>query len=93
MVKAINPNRIFVRLGFLCYQAFAVQSAPIKRVGASTATYFLGLDIAVGGGSVVLVIVANALGYQHLYQITEIVMIIALALYHFVIRKHSYIAE
>lgn len=43
MVKAINPNRIFVRLGFLCYQALAVQSAPIKRVGVSTATYFLAL--------------------------------------------------
>lgn len=75
------------------FQALAVQSALIERVGVSTATYFLALDIAVGGGSVVLVIVANALGYQHLYQITAIVMIIALALYHFVIRKHSYIAE
>ena len=59
----------------------------------STATYFLALDIAVGAGSVILALIANALGYQHLYQITSLIMIIALALYHFVIRKHSYIAE
>ena len=75
------------------FQALAVQSAPIERAGVSTATYFLALDIAVGAGSVILALIANALGYQHLYQITAIVMIIALALYHFVIRKHSYIAE
>lgn len=75
------------------FQALAVQSAPIERAGVSTATYFLALDIAVGAGSVILALIANALGYQHLYQTTAIVMIIALALYHFVIRKHSYIAE
>lgn len=75
------------------FQALAVQSAPIERAGVSTATYFLALDIAVGAGSVILALIANALGYQYLYQITSLIMIIALALYHFVIRKHSYIAE
>ena len=75
------------------FQALAVQSAPIERAGVSTATYFLALDIAVGAGSVVLALIANALGYQYLYQITAFIMVAALALYHFVIRKHSYIAE
>ena len=75
------------------FQALAVQSAPIERAGVSTATYFLALDIAVGAGSVVLALIANALGYQYLYQITALIMVVALALYHFVIRKHSYIAE
>ena len=75
------------------FQALAVQSAPIERAGVSTATYFLALDIAVGAGSVILALIANALGYQYLYQITSLIMIIALALYHFAIRKHSYVAE
>ena len=75
------------------FQALAVQSAPIERAGVSTATYFLALDIAVGAGSVILALIANALGYQYLYQITALIMVVALALYHFVIRKHSYIAE
>lgn len=75
------------------FQALAVQSAPIERAGVSTATYFLALDIAVGAGSFILALIANALGYQYLYQITSLIMIIALALYHFVIRKHSYVVE
>lgn len=75
------------------FQALAVQSAPIERAGVSTATYFLALDIAVGAGSVILALIANALGYQYLYQITSLIMIIAIALYHFVIRKHSYVVE
>lgn len=50
------------------FQALAVQSAPIERAGVSTATYFLALDIAVGAGSVILALIANALGYQSLYQ-------------------------
>lgn len=75
------------------FQALAVRSAPIERAGVSTATYFLALDIAVGAGSVILALIANALGYQYLYQITSLIMIIALALYHFVIRKHSYVVE
>lgn len=75
------------------FQALAVQSAPIERAGVSTATYFLALDIAVGAGSVILALIANALGYQYLYQITSLIMIIALALYHFVIHKHSYVVE
>ena len=75
------------------FQALAVQAAPIERAGVSTATYFLALDIAVGAGSVVLALIANALGYQYLYQITALIMVIALALYHFVIRKHSYVVE
>ena len=75
------------------FQALAVQSAPIERAGVSTATYFLALDIAVGAGSVILALIANALGYQYLYQNTSLIMIIALALYHFVIRKHSYVVE
>ena len=75
------------------FQALAVQSAPIERAGVSTATYFLALDIAVGAGSVILALIANALGYQYLYQITSLIMIIAVALYHFLVRKHSYVVE
>ena len=71
------------------FQALAVQSAPIERAGVSTATYFLALDIAVGAGSIVLAMIANALGYQYLYQITALIMVVALGLYHFIIKGYS----
>lgn len=71
------------------FQALAIQSAPIERAGVSTATYFLALDISVGAGSIVLALLANALGYQYLYIITALVMVIALSLYHVWIKKYT----
>ena len=75
------------------FQALAVQSAPMERAGVATATYFLALDISVGLGSVILALVANAWGYNHLYQLTALVMVVALGLYHFGIRRYVAIAE
>lgn len=71
------------------FQALAIQSAPIERAGVSTATYFLALDISVGAGSIILALLANALGYQYLYIITALVMVIALSLYHVWIKKYT----
>ena len=71
------------------FQALAIQSAPIERAGVSTATYFLALDISVGAGSVILALLANALGYQYLYIITALVMVVALGLYHVWIKKYT----
>ena len=71
------------------FQALAIQSAPIERAGVSTATYFLALDISVGAGSVILALLANALGYQYLYIITALIMVVALGLYHVWIKKYT----
>lgn len=71
------------------FQALAIQSAPIERAGVSTATYFLALDISVGAGSIILALLANALGYRYLYIIAALVMVIALSLYHVCIKKYT----
>ena len=71
------------------FQALAIQSVPIERAGVSTATYFLALDISVGAGSIILALLANALGYQYLYIITALVMVIALSLYHVWIKQYT----
>lgn len=71
------------------FQALAIQSAPIERAGVSTATYFLALDISVGASSVILALLASALGYQYLYIITALVMVVALGLYHVWIKKYT----
>lgn len=71
------------------FQALDIQSAPIERAGVSTATYFLALDISVGAGSIILALLANALGYQYLYIIAALVMVIALSLYHVWIKKYT----
>ena len=71
------------------FQALAIQSAPIERAGVSTATYFLALDISVGAGSVILALLASAVGYQYLYMFTAIIMIVALTLYHIWIKRYT----
>lgn len=71
------------------FQALAIQSAPIERAGVSTATYFLALDISVGAGSVILALLASAVGYQYLYMFTAVTMIVALALYHIWIKRYT----
>lgn len=71
------------------FQALAIQSAPIERAGVSTATYFLALDISVGAGSVILALLASAVGYQYLYMFTAVIMIVALALYHIWIKRYT----
>lgn len=71
------------------FQALAIQSAPIERAGVSTATYFLALDISVGAGSVILALLASAIGYQYLYMFTAVIMIVALALYHIWIKRYT----
>ena len=71
------------------FQALAIQSAPIERAGVSTATYFLALDISVGAGSVILALLASAVGYQYLYMFTAMIMIVALALYHIWIKRYT----
>ena len=71
------------------FQALAIQSAPIERAGVSTATYFLALDISVGAGSVILALLASAVGYQYLYMFTAVIMIVALSLYHIWIKRYT----
>ena len=71
------------------FQALAIQSAPIERAGVSTATYFLALDISVGAGSVILALLASAVGYQYLYIFTAVIMIVALTLYHIWIKRYT----
>lgn len=71
------------------FQALAIQSALIERAGVSTATYFLALDISVGAGSVILALLASAIGYQYLYMFTAVIMIVALALYHIWIKRYT----
>lgn len=71
------------------FQALAIQSAPIERAGVSTATYFLALDISVGAGSVILALLASAVGYQYLYMFTAVTMIVALVLYHIWIKRYT----
>ena len=85
---ATTPMAIILTAPLLGLGYGAAQPA-FQRAGVSTATYFLALDISVGAGSIILALLANTLGYQYLYIIAALVMVIALSLYHVWIKKYT----
>ncbi|MBI3977000.1 MAG: MFS transporter [Chloroflexi bacterium] len=50
-------------------QAMSVDGVPPERRGAANSTYFSSLDIGIGGGSILLGVVAQAFGYPVMYVV------------------------
>jgi MFS family permease len=65
-------------------QVIAVSLAPDHRVGTATATYFLMLDLGSGFGPMVLGFLIPHTGYPGMYGLLAGVVVVAMALYHFV---------
>lgn len=64
------------------FQTLAIQTSPACRAGVATATYFWGLDISVGLGSVFLSVVASHAGYRTMYLFAAVVVGVAAAAYY-----------
>lgn len=67
------------------FQTLAIQSVPIDRAGAATATYFWFLDIFVGLSAIALGIVATMFGYSVLYGMVCPLTVIVTALGYFLL--------
>lgn len=65
-------------------QVIAVSLAPDHRVGTATATYYLMLDLGSGLGPMVLGLLIPHTGYHGMYGLLAGVVVVAMALYHFV---------
>jgi MFS family permease len=63
-------------------QALAVRRAPPERWGAATGTFYAAFDMGYGLGGIVWGLVAEATGYQAMYFITLIPLVLAVALYY-----------
>ena len=62
------------------FQTLAIQSAPLSRAGAATATFFWFLDILVGIAAATLGLIAGAFGYTLMYGLVCPAVEIAAAL-------------
>lgn len=72
------------------FQTLAIQSVPVDRAGAATATYFWFLDIFVGLSAIILGVVATAFGYGVLYGIVCPMTVVVAALGYFIFfTKHQ----
>ena len=62
-------------------QAAAVRSAPLTRVGLSTSTYFLCMDVGVALGPMLMGALVPALGYRGMYVAAAAVVALGLVYY------------
>ena len=62
-------------------QTMAVRDVEPSRRGAANATFYLGFDLGIGTGSILLGAVAESIGYQSMYLWSTITVVIALLLY------------
>lgn len=69
------------------FQTLAVKSAPMRRSGVATATYFWALDISVGLAAVLLSLVAAEWGYPFMYSYLSTAVIVAGALLYLLWRR------
>ena len=63
------------------FQTIAIQSSPAVRAGVATATYFWSLDIFVGLGALGLSLISLQVGYQWMYMISAMVVLLAAIFY------------
>ncbi|SEA90565.1 Predicted arabinose efflux permease, MFS family [Thalassobacillus cyri] len=63
------------------FQTMAVQSASIKRSGHSTATFFMFYDSGIAAGSFIWGLVVAQAGYQQLYIISAVIVLVVIALF------------
>ncbi|MGW9019212.1 MFS transporter, partial [Priestia megaterium] len=82
---------ILIGLGFGNFQSssqtMAIQSVPQNRIGVATATYFVFMDLGYALGPVVLGILQDRIGYQHMYLLVAILVLLVLVTYYFIIGK------
>ncbi|PID22291.1 MFS transporter [Sporosarcina sp. P3] len=64
-----------------CAQAIALQGVKPERLGVATSTFFIFLDFGFGFGPYVLGLLVPIIGYQHLYLVLMVIVLIALGLF------------
>ncbi|MFG6115515.1 MFS transporter [Halobacillus sp. MO56] len=69
------------------FQTMAVQSASIKRSGHSTATFFMFYDSGIAAGSFIWGLVVAQAGYQQLYIISALIVLVVIALFSIQTKK------
>ncbi|WP_224760665.1 MFS transporter [Salinibacterium sp. ZJ450] len=78
----------FLGIGFggllPCAQAIAITTAPLRRVGVTTSTYFIALDAGTGFGPLVLGSLIPAIGFEGMYAALAVLVLASMVLYHFV---------
>ncbi len=66
-----------------CCQAVAIKSVPPEKIGLSTSTFSIFLDLGLGFGPYLLGAVIAILSYRQLYAVLAVVILLSIVLYTF----------
>ncbi|TQR20123.1 MFS transporter [Psychrobacillus vulpis] len=75
-----------------CFQTLSIESTSPKRSGYATATFFTLFDTGLAVGSYILGLIATQLGYQNLYLLSSIIIIVTLVIFIFRQKKKDRLA-
>jgi len=71
-----------------CCQAISIKSVPPEKVGLSTATFSIFLDIGLGFGPYILGLFISIISYSRLYGLLSVVVLLTIALYYVLYGRH-----
>lgn len=70
-------------------QTMAVAGAPKEKLGAATATFFIGFDAGVGAGSVIAGLMSQYLGYGNMYMSLAVFPVIGACLFLYDVKRRK----
>lgn len=80
-------------LGFgtcqMSFQTMVVRNVARSRLGAANATFFSGLDLGMGLGALTLGTVAELLGYNHMFMVASLIIVLAFFIYILYLRRRE----
>ena len=72
-----------------CCQAISIKSVPPEKIGLSTATFSIFLDIGLGFGPYLLGLLITIMSYSQLYALLAIIVLCTIVLYYMIYARHQ----
>jgi predicted MFS family arabinose efflux permease len=72
-----------------CCQAISIKSVPPEKIGLSTATFSISLDIGLGFGPYLLGLLITIMSYSQLYALLAIIVLCTIVLYYMIYARYQ----
>lgn len=70
-------------------QAISITSVPAEKIGLSTATFSIFLDVGLGFGPYLLGLFITVMSYSHLYKLLAVIVLCTIVLYYLLYARHQ----
>ncbi|MGG3943665.1 MFS transporter [Peribacillus psychrosaccharolyticus] len=76
-----------------CCQAISIKFVPTEKIGLSTATFSIFLDVGLGFGPYLLGLFITVMSYSHLYALLAVIVLCTIVLYYLIYARHQNIHD